>query len=183
MSLIVAATALPEVWILEHPVHADARGRFEELWRADDYAAAGLPPFVQDNTSTSLRRVIRGLHFQEPEPQGKLISPLSGAIFDVAVDIRVGSPRFGRITAVTLTAGDGRQLWVPPGFAHGFCSLGDFAQVLYKVTAPWSPAHERAIAWDDPALAIPWPVADPVVSERDRTAPRLANAAPLPRYG
>ncbi|PKN59010.1 MAG: dTDP-4-dehydrorhamnose 3,5-epimerase [Deltaproteobacteria bacterium HGW-Deltaproteobacteria-14] len=179
----ITETALPEVWLLEHPVHADARGRFEELWRADDYAAAGLPPFVQDNHSTSLRGVIRGLHYQFPQIQGKLVSVLCGAIYDVAVDIRVGSPRFGRFVAVTLVAGDGRQLWVPPGFAHGFCALGETAHVVYKVTAPWRAAHERAIAWDDPALAIPWPVADPVVSERDRAAPRLADAGALPRCG
>jgi dTDP-4-dehydrorhamnose 3,5-epimerase len=182
----VTATALPEVLIIEVPVFSDARGAFLELYHTDRYAAAGITgPFVQDNLSVSRRGVLRGLHFQEPDAQGKLLSVLSGTVWDVAVDIRVGSPTFGRWAGVTLTAAEHRQVWVPPGFAHGFVVLSDEAVVAYKCTTHYRPAHERALRWDDPAFAIAWPVTDPTVSPRDAAAPLLAALDPagLPRHG
>ncbi|TNF25047.1 MAG: dTDP-4-dehydrorhamnose 3,5-epimerase [Deltaproteobacteria bacterium] len=182
MTVTATPTALPEVLLLAHPVHCDARGRFEELHRADAYAALGLPPLVQDNLGVSARGVVRGLHFQHPGAQGKLVTVLHGAIYDVAVDVRVGSPRFGRHVAVTLSAGDGHQLWIPPGFAHGYCALADDTLVLYKASAYYAPEHERVVAFDDPALGIAWPVARPVVSLRDGTARPLADAHDLPRW-
>jgi len=182
MSVTTTSLDLPEVLVLAHAIHADGRGRFEELYRAADYAAIGLPELVQDNLSVSARGVLRGLHFQHPDAQGKLVTVVAGAIFDVAVDVRAGSPRFGRAAAVTLRAGDGHQLWVPPGFAHGFCALADETIVLYKVSAYYAPEHQRVLAWDDPDLAIPWPLADPRLSDRDRGAPRLADFTTLPSY-
>lgn len=181
MSVRLVATELPDVHLVAYQRHPDARGSFEELWNAPAYRRLGLPTaFAQDNLSRSNRGVLRGLHFQQPSPQGKLVTVLRGTIFDVAVDIRRGSPHFGRFASVTLRADTGRQLWVPPGFAHGFCVLSEVADVLYKVTTPWEPGADRAIAWDDPDLAIPWPVEVPVLSERDAAAPRLRDAPVLP---
>ncbi|PIE18270.1 MAG: dTDP-4-dehydrorhamnose 3,5-epimerase [Proteobacteria bacterium] len=178
-------TALPEVLVVRHPVHADSRGLFEELHREARLAAAGLSArLVQVNHSRSGPGVLRGLHFQHPRAQAKLVSVLRGRVYEVAVDVRAGSPRYGRWAALTLTEGDGRQLWVPPGFAHGFCVVGDVAaDVVYAVTAPWAPEHERVVAWDDPALAIPWPLEAPRLSARDAAAPPLSAlraAAQLP---
>lgn len=177
MSLSHRPTALPEVWVLGHAVHEDARGRFEELWRAEDYAALGVPPFVQDNASRSEAGVVRGLHYQWPRPQGKLVSVLAGAIWDVVVDVRRGSPRFARWVAVPLAAGGGQQLWVPPGFAHGFAVLEAPAIVHYKATTAWDPDAERALAWDDPDVGVAWPLSAPHLSQRDAGAPRLAALA------
>lgn len=178
----VRPTHLPEVLIIEPPVLADPRGEFSEMWVSDRYREIGIVgDFVQDNFSRSNRDTLRGLHFQEPNPQGKLLTVLAGRIFDVVADVRTGSPRFGEHTAVELSAEGARQIWVPPGFAHGFCVLSDHADCIYKCTARYNPKAEHAIRWDDPDLAIDWPVKTPTLSERDSAAPRLADVARLPR--
>ncbi len=172
----VAATALPGVLLIENRVHADARGAFWESWRADRYAAAGIPgPFVQDNVSISRRGVLRGLHFQDPRPQGKLVSVLEGMVFDVAVDLRKDSSHFGRWVGVELSAGDGRQLWVPPGFAHGFCTLSERAVFAYKCSEIYVPEADGGLRWNDPDLAIAWPMKDPVLSAKDSALPTFAE--------
>ncbi len=183
------ATDLPGVLILEPPVFRDDRGAFRETWRRERWAAAGLPErFEQDNLSASRPGVLRGLHYQHPNPQGKLVSVLAGAVFDVAVDIRVGSPTFGRWVGVELSAENGRQLWVPPDFAHGFVVTavgGDgVALFAYKCTTVYDPTAEGSIRWDDPAIGIAWPVASPSLSPKDAGAPTLAEVAEgrLPRH-
>jgi len=173
------ATALPEVRIVAPERFDDARGFFSEVWNARALAAAGIAAaFVQDNHARNLRQwTLRGLHYQIPScAQGKLLRVTRGAVLDVAVDIRRGSPTFGQYVEVLLSAENWHQLWVPPGFAHGYCTLEDDTEVQYKSTQYYSPAHERGIAWDDPALAIGWPgdAASMVVTERDRRLPRLA---------
>ena len=170
----IEQTALPGVVILTPQRFGDERGWFSETWNAARMAAAGLDfAFVQDNQSTSRRHVLRGLHYQEPNPQGKLVRALAGAIYDVAADIRTGSPTFGRWVGVQLTAENRRQLWIPPGFAHGYLALTD-AEVLYKATDFYAPAHEHCLAWDDPTVAIDWPLTEPpIVSARDRQGARL----------
>ncbi len=174
MSLRVRALELPEVLELTPTIHPDPRGHFFELWRADGYAAVGLPAaFVQDNVSRSRRGVIRGLHAQFPVEQGKLVTVLRGAIFDVAVDARRGSPRFGRWAGATLRADEARQLWVPPGFLHGFQALEDDTVVLYKVTGPYDRPSEVAVRWDDLAIGIQWPLSDQILSTKDEAAPTL----------
>jgi dTDP-4-dehydrorhamnose 3,5-epimerase len=179
----VLATELPGVLLLEPRVFEDARGSFQELYHERRYAEAGIPgPFVQDNLSRSVRGTLRGLHFQEPHAQGKLIQVLSGSVYDVVVDVRRGSPTFGRWVGLTLSAESQRQLWVPPGFAHGFCVTSERCDFLYKCTEFQAPGSERGIAWDDPALAIPWPVAEPLLSPKDARLPRLAEAPVLPVY-
>jgi dTDP-4-dehydrorhamnose 3,5-epimerase len=178
-------TALSGVLLVEPTVHRDARGFFFESYRADRYREAGIDAvFVQDNHSFSLGGTLRGLHAQlAPSAQAKLVRVVEGEVFDVAVDIRLGSPSFGRFASATLSAENHLQLFVPPGFAHGFCVTSERAQVEYKCSAPYDPACELAIAWDDPEIAIPWPVAAPTLSPRDRAAPRLAQARPrLPRF-
>jgi dTDP-4-dehydrorhamnose 3,5-epimerase len=178
----VTETELPGVLVVEPRVFSDERGFFCELHRAGR-AEHGLPEaFVQDNFSRSHERVLRGLHFQEPSSQGKLIQCLRGAVFDVAVDVRRGSPTFGRWVGVELDERSVRQLWIPPGFAHGFCALEAPADILYKCTARYAPDHERTIAWNDPDLAIRWPIRDPRLSPRDAVAPRLRDAPVLPSY-
>jgi dTDP-4-dehydrorhamnose 3,5-epimerase len=182
--LKVHATALPGVLLVEPTVHRDARGFFLESYRTDRYAEAGIDTvFVQDNHSLSQAGTLRGLHAQlAPHAQAKLVRVIEGEIFDVAVDIRLGSPSFGRFASAVLSADNHLQLYVPVGFAHGFCVTSARAQVEYKCSAPYDPACELAIAWDDPAIAIPWPVREPVLSARDRAAPRLAEVhARLPR--
>ena len=160
--------------MLEPRVFADERGRFVETWNAERYAEVGIPgPFVQDNVSVSKRGVLRGLHFQNPNVQGKLVSVLHGAVYDVAVDLRVGSPTFGEWVGVELSAEDGRQMWIPEGFAHGFQALEDGTVFSYKCTAAYSPADEHSLRWDDPALRITWPLSDPMVSAKDAAAPVL----------
>jgi len=174
----VETTLLPGVVIITPVVHTDARGSFRECWQRDRYAEIGLPTeWAQDNVSVSHRGVLRGLHFQHPQPQGKLVTALSGEILDVAADIRVGSPTFGRHVAVNLSAENARQLWIPEGFAHGFLVLSDVAHVHYKVTQPYCRGGDRTIAWNDPTLAIDWPVARPTLSAKDESAPRLAEIA------
>jgi dTDP-4-dehydrorhamnose 3,5-epimerase len=172
----VIETSLPGVLLLEPRVFRDDRGHFLETWRADRYAAAGIrDSFVQDNVAVSSRGVLRGLHFQWPEPQGKLVMALEGAVFDVAVDIRRGSPAFGRWYGVELSAENGRQLWVPPGFAHGYLVLSERAVFAYKCTAYYRPEADRGVAWNDPEIGIEWPVEDPILSPKDSAAPGLSG--------
>jgi dTDP-4-dehydrorhamnose 3,5-epimerase len=178
-------TELTEIVIVEPKVFGDERGYFFETWHSDRYRAAGLPSaFVQDNLSYSLRGVLRGLHFQNPYAQGKLLSVLLGEVFDVAVDIRRGSPTFGRWVGVTLSAENRRQLYVPEGFAHGFCVLSDAALLQYKCTELYQPSAENSLRWDDPQFGIAWPVEQPILSEKDRRAPLLGETDPekLPVY-
>jgi dTDP-4-dehydrorhamnose 3,5-epimerase len=180
----VIPTEIPGVLILEPKVFGDERGFFLETFHAKRYADAGIPgPFVQDNYSRSVKGTLRGLHFQEPQAQGKLVQVVAGAVYDVAVDIRKGSPTFGRWVGVELSAENKRQFWVPPGFAHGFCVLSESADFQYKCTALYAPENERAIIWNDPDLAIPWPISGaPKLSAKDAAAPRLKDAPMLPVY-
>ena len=176
----VVQTSLPGVVIVEPDVHRDARGYFLEVFHAGKFAAAGLPTsFVQDNHSASVKNTLRGLHFQRTKPQGKLVRAVEGEIWDVAVDVRPGSPTFGQWTATTLSAENFRQLYVPPGFAHGFCVLSETAQVQYKCTAFYEPADEVGIIYNDPDIGIDWPVKIPVLSVRDERHPELAAVRPM----
>jgi dTDP-4-dehydrorhamnose 3,5-epimerase len=161
--------ALEGLLLIKLPVHRDARGFFLERYHAERFREQGLPTnFVQDNHSWSLPGVLRGLHYQSRPPQGKLVGVIAGRIWDVVVDLRPDSPTFGRHLGLELNGEEGLQLWVPPGFAHGFCVLGDQpADVLYKVDAPYNPDGEGGIHWADPDLAIPWPLRQPIVSARD----------------
>jgi dTDP-4-dehydrorhamnose 3,5-epimerase len=160
MPYTVTPTAIPDVLMLEPTVFSDDRGYFFETYNARDFQqATGLQvEFVQDNHSMSTKGVLRGLHYQIQHPQGKLLRVVSGSVFDVAVDLRQSSPTFGRWVGAQLSAENRRQLWIPPGFAHGFLALSDTAEVLYKITDYWFPEHERTLLWNDPALAIAWPV-------------------------
>jgi dTDP-4-dehydrorhamnose 3,5-epimerase len=172
----VVPTELPGVVIIEPDVHRDGRGFFLETYHADRYRDHGMPgPFVQDNHSQSVAGTLRGLHLQLRRPQGKLIRVVEGEVFDVAVDVRRGSPTFGRWVSVTLTADNFRQCYVPPGFAHGFCVVSPIAQLEYKCTDLYDPASEIGIAWNDPAIGISWPVTDPILSQRDSRHPTLAE--------
>lgn len=175
----VLATAFPEVLLIEPAVHADERGVFFETFNARAFEqATGLrPEFVQDNQSVSRPNTVRGLHYQVGQAQGKLVRVVKGAIFDVVVDMRRGSPHFGRALSAVLSADNRQQLWIPPGFAHGFLALGEGAECAYKITEYWAPAHERILLWNDPALGIDWPlVGEPVISEKDRKGQRLQDA-------
>jgi dTDP-4-dehydrorhamnose 3,5-epimerase len=174
----IIETALPGVLIIEPRVFGDSRGFFMETWNAGAFAAAGLDlAFVQDNHSRSQKGVLRGLHFQNPGPQGKLVRVTNGAVFDVAVDLRASSPNFGQWVGVELSAENKRMFWVPEGFAHGFLTLEDDTDFLYKCTAPYAPANEFTLAWNDPAVGIEWPVAglDPIISEKDARGLALAD--------
>ena len=183
MSMNVIETAIPGVLVIELGVFRDHRGYLFESWSRDRYREAGLlDPFVQDNVSFSTKGVLRGLHYQEPNAQGKLLSVLDGEIFDVAVDIRQGSPTFGKHVAMILSRENRRQFYVPPGFAHGFVVLSDRAFVSYKCTDFYQPKHERSVRWDDPELAIPWPVADPILNGKDREAPLLRDVRDWPTF-
>lgn len=176
-------TALSGVVLVEPQVFGDERGFFMETYRIEAFAAAGIDlPFVQDNHSASSHGVLRGLHYQHPHPQGKLLRCIAGAIFDVAVDIRRGSPSFGRWVGYELTADNKRQLWVPPGFAHGFCVTSERAEVVYKCTEPWRKEFDRSIRWDDPSIGIAWPLANPTLSSKDAAAPTLDQASELPEF-
>jgi len=167
----VTETKLEGVLVLEPRVFADERGHFLETWNAERYAEAGISgPFMQDNVSVSKRGVLRGLHFQNPNAQGKLVSVLHGFVYDVAVDLRTDSPTFGEWVGVELSAEDGRQMWIPEGFAHGFQALEDGTVFSYKCTASYSPTDEHSLRWNDPALGIVWPLADPFVSAKDAEA-------------
>lgn len=179
MSMQVVNTALPEVLILEPKVFGDDRGFFFESFNARGFeAATGLRrEFVQDNHSRSARNVLRGLHYQIQQPQGKLVRVVAGTVFDVAVDIRRNSPNFGKWVGVELSADNKRQLWVPEGFAHGFVVLSESAEFLYKTTDYYAPQFERSLRWDDPALGIRWPIeGEPTLSKKDAEAPALAAA-------
>ena len=164
--------------IIEPRLFGDERGFFMESWNAQTFAAAGFDlHFVQDNHSRSQRGVLRGMHFQNPGAQGKLVRVVNGAVFDVAVDLRRASPTFGKWIGVELSAANKRMLWVPEGFAHGFLTLEDGTDFLYKCTAPYAPQHEHSLAWDDPDLAISWPIAGMEIqlSQKDRQGLSLAQ--------
>lgn len=173
-------TALEEVILVEPDVHRDGRGFFLETYHRRKYEQGGIDAtFVQDNHSRSQARTLRGLHAQRLHPQGKLVRAVEGELFDVAVDIRRGSPTFGHWVGVLLSAGNFRQLYIPPGFAHGFCVLSDSVQMEYKCTDFYHPDDELGIAWNDPEIAIDWPVTDPLLSEKDAAAPRLRDVLDL----
>ena len=180
----VIPTALNDVLIVESSVLRDDRGFFTEVFHAAKFAELGLPTeFVQDNHSRSRRNVLRGLHFQREHPQGKLVRPVSGSIFDVAVDLRKSSSSFGQWFGTTLHADDGRQLWIPPGFAHGFLVLSDEADVSYKCTTVYHAASDSAVLWNDSAIGVEWPIPSgerPLISAKDAAAPMLAAIPPFP---
>ncbi len=174
----IVETAIPGLLVIEPRVFGDARGFFMETWNAHAFAAAGLDlTFVQDNHSRSQKGVLRGLHFQNPGAQGKLVRVTRGAVFDVAVDLRASSPTFGQWVGVELSAANHRMFWVPEGFAHGFLTLEDDTDFLYKCTAPYAPQSEHTLAWDDPAVGIEWPLGglDPLISDKDRVGLALAD--------
>ena len=172
--IVVTPTALDGVVVVEPKGFPDERGFFLESFNARHFAAAGLPAeFVQDNHSRSTRGVLRGLHYQYPAWQGKLVRSLLGEIFDVAVDIRRASPTFGQWFGTVLSADNKKQLYVPPGYAHGFCVLSDVAEMAYKCTALYEPADDAAVRWNDPQIGIDWPISSPVLSAKDNEAPML----------
>jgi dTDP-4-dehydrorhamnose 3,5-epimerase len=180
----IIKSEIPDVLIIQPEIFGDARGFFLETFRLDRYAAAGITrPFVQDNLSRSVKGTLRGLHFQHPKAQGKLVTVLRGAVRDVAVDVRVGSRTFGKHVAVELNDENRRQFWVPRGFAHGFVVLSDSADFFYKCDESYSPADEKVLRWDDPELGIDWGCAAPLLSPRDRKGSPLAElAGKLPRF-
>ncbi|HUR91697.1 MAG TPA: dTDP-4-dehydrorhamnose 3,5-epimerase [Gemmatimonadaceae bacterium] len=181
--VVAESTGLPGVLLLNLKTFSDSRGVVVETFNERTFADAGVSgDFVQDNHSRSRRGVLRGLHFQKKAPQGKLIRAIRGAIFDVAVDVRVGSPTFAQWIGVTLTADSAQALWVPPGFAHGFCTLSEEADVLYKCTGFYDPTDESGVVWNDTTVGIKWPVDDPVLSIRDAALPPLTDREDLPRY-
>jgi dTDP-4-dehydrorhamnose 3,5-epimerase len=180
----VTATNIPGVVVIEPDVFRDPRGFFMEMFHAEKFRSQGLPhTFVQDNQSRSARGVLRGLHYQLRHPQGKLVRVASGEVFDVAVDIRQGSPFFGRWVGSVLSEENRLQMCIPPGFAHGFCVLSEQADVVYKCTDLYAPGDEYGIAWDDPDIGIQWPQVDYLLSDRDRRNPRLSESGErLPLY-
>lgn len=180
----ILPTPLSGLFQIEPDVFGDARGKFVEIFRESRYDAAAIDkPFVQDNFSWSVRGTLRGLHYQLGRPQGKLVTVVKGSVYDVAVDIRQGSPTFGQWYGVELSDTTMRQLYIPPGFAHGFCVLSDEAGFLYKCTDVYSPADERGIAWNDPELAISWPITAPLLSTKDQAYKSLSEMmTELPRY-
>lgn len=179
----VEPLSLPEVLLVKPRVYSDLRGRFLETWRADAYGSIGIGPFVQENLSHSNEGVLRGLHLQHPKAQGKLVSVSRGRAFDVAVDVRTGSPTFGSWVGVELDEVLGWQLWIPPGFAHGFVALSEVS-FSYRCTDYYAPDQELIVRWDDPLIGIRWPVSAPVLSHRDACAPLLRDISPnsLPTY-
>ena len=182
----VIETMLPGVLILEPKVFGDTRGFFQETWQKLKYETIGIDAqFVQDNLSFSTRGVLRGLHYQQPHAQGKLVSVVLGEVFDVAVDIRVASPTFGQWTGVLLSGENHRQLWIPPGFAHGFCVVSDIAYFSYKCTDVYAPEAEGGIRWNDPDIGIKWPLDDLMISEKDKKYSRLCEipVGRLPSFG
>jgi dTDP-4-dehydrorhamnose 3,5-epimerase len=184
--MLTRQTDLPGVLLIEPKVFGDERGFFLETWSAERYAADGVPGrFVQDNLSKSRRGTLRGLHLQHPHGQGKLVYVVTGEVFDVAVDVRVGSPTFGKSFGTMLTETNKRQLYIPPGFAHGFCVTSEEAIFAYKCTEPYHPEAELTIAHDDPSLGILWPVTSPTLSKKDMAGLRLGDVPRdrLPRHG
>lgn len=178
-------TSLPGCIVIEPQVFGDSRGFFYESYNEAKYREAGIDrKFVQSNVSRSARGVLRGLHYQWPHPQGKLVSVLDGEVFDVAVDIRRGSPTFGQWTGVMLTAENHRHFWIPEGFAHGFCVVSEFATFSYQCTDLYNAQADGGVRWDDPAIGIDWPISNPLLSDKDSKAPLLADVAPgrLPEY-
>lgn len=174
---------IPGPLIIEPRVFGDTRGFFLESWNQAAFHEAGLDlEFVQDNHSRSQKGVLRGLHFQNPGPQGKLVRVVSGTVFDVAVDLRRSSPHFGQWFGVELSAENMRMFWVPEGFAHGFLTLEDGTDFLYKCTAPYAPEHEHSLAWDDPAVGVDWPITgiDPIISDKDKSGLSLAEVPAFP---
>ncbi len=171
-------TSIPDVLEILPRVYGDERGFFFESWNAQAYARAGIPDaFVQDNHSRSLRNVLRGLHYQVQRPQGKLVRVLAGEVYDIAVDLRCSSPTFGKWVSLALSAERKNMLWVPPGFAHGFCVVSEYAEVFYKATDYYAPEHERTLLWSDAQLAIPWPIQGaPIVSPKDAAGTPFAEA-------
>jgi dTDP-4-dehydrorhamnose 3,5-epimerase len=175
----VTPMTLPEVLVLEPRIFPDSRGHFLETYQESRYQEFGIPSrFVQDNLSRSHKGVLRGLHYQIRQPQGKLIWVVQGVIFDVVVDVRKSSPHFGQWAGIELDSQDYRQVYIPPGFAHGFCVLSSEAIVIYKVTDFYAPQEERGIRWDDLSLGINWPTAEPIVSPKDRQYPGLKEILP-----
>jgi dTDP-4-dehydrorhamnose 3,5-epimerase len=181
MPFTFTTTDLPGIMVIEPKVNGDHRGFFMETYKQSDFAAAGLDVrFTQENHSRSARGILRGLHYQvAPHGQGKLVRVVVGEIFDVAVDVRDGSPTFGKWIGVTLSAANRRCLYIPPWYAHGFCVVSDEAEVIYKTTAEYAPHAERGVRWDDPALGIRWPLTEVTLSERDRRWPGLASVEPV----
>lgn len=170
---------IPDVVLVKPKVFGDARGYFFEIWEARKFAAAGIgAQFVQDNYSCSVQHTLRGMHYQIRQPQGKLVRVTRGEVFDVAVDMRKSSPTCGRYVSAILSADNQQQLWIPPGFAHGFYVLSEAAEFFYKCTDYYAPEHERTLSWDDPRLAIPWPLGDlpPILSAKDRQGKAFADA-------
>lgn len=181
----VVETRLPGCVIIEPAVFGDERGFFFETWNAERFGERGLPTtFVQSNVSSSSRSVLRGLHYQWPNPQGKLVSVLEGEVYDVAVDIRRGSPTFGQWEAVMLSAENKRQFWIPEGFAHGFAVVSERAVFSYLCTAVYDKVADAGVRWDDPAIGVDWPISEPQLSAKDEAAPLLADIAPerLPTF-
>ena len=176
--MIVTPTALPEVLIIEPKVFADDRGVFFESWNARAFEERGVAAaFVQDNHSRSRRNVVRGLHYQIEHAQGKLVRVVVGEVFDVVVDLRRGSPHFGRSAGVVLSAENRKMMWVPPGFAHGFLTMSDTADFLYKTTDYWFPRHERTLLWNDPVLGIDWPLTGaPILAAKDAAGTPFSSA-------
>ncbi len=182
----VKETKLAGVLVLEPDVFSDERGFFLETWNSASYENAGIEgPFVQDNVSFSKRGVLRGLHFQYSQSQGKLIQILSGGVVDIVVDIRKGSPTFSQWVSEELSDANHRQMYIPPGFAHGFCVISDTAVFSYKCTDYYNPATENGIIWNDPDLNIDWPIKEPILSPKDKEYPRLKDFRPdkLPDFG
>ena len=174
----IIPTAIPEVLLLEPKIFGDERGFFFESWNKRTFSGLGInAEFVQDNHSKSQMNVVRGLHYQIEHAQGKLVRVTAGTVYDVAVDLRRSSPTFGQWVGFTLSVEDKCMAWIPPGFAHGFCVTSDSAEFLYKTTDYWSPAHERTLLWNDPQLAIPWPLSgEPLLAAKDKTGTLLAEA-------
>ena len=175
----VSETKLPGVLVIEPDVYGDERGFFLETWSAKRYAEAGLPQtYVQDNMSFSTKGILRGLHLQHPKGQGKLVHVIAGEVFDVAVDVRVGSPTFGKWDGVLLSSDNRKQIYIPPGFAHGFCVTGESALFAYKCTELYHRETELGVIWNDPEIGIDWPIDDPVLSGKDAAFPKLSEIDP-----
>ena len=180
----IIETEIPDVKIIEPKIFGDQRGFFTETFQVERYAAAGIRrSFLQDNLSRSSYGILRGLHLQNPRAQGKLVSAVRGKVLDVAVDVRRGSPTFGRHVSVELSDENRRQLWVPRGFAHGFAVLSETADFFYKCDELYNPEEELVVAWDDPEIGISWGIDKPMLSARDAAGRRLADIANLPEYG